>query len=78
MHEGSLLWFAECGAKVSHAGNIGSGDTFMGYFLGARLEGRDIPACVDLAARAAAICVSRLGASVAIPNRDEVEAFDRC
>lgn len=53
----------------------GAGDTFMGYFLGGLMEGLSLSACASLAARAAAICVSRLGASVAIPSKQEVEAF---
>lgn len=58
---------------VKAVDTTGAGDTFMGYFLGAWLEGKDIPACMALAAKAAAICVSRLGASVSIPTRREVE-----
>lgn len=77
------------GAQVWHAGRVytqkayrvqtvdttGAGDTFTGYFLAALSEGQDIPACMRLAARAAAIGVSRPGASVSIPTREEVEAF---
>lgn len=65
--------FQQASFPVAAVDTTGAGDTFMGYFLGAWMEGKDIPACMHLAAKAAAICVSRLGASVSIPLRREVE-----
>ncbi len=65
--------FRQSSFPVKAVDTTGAGDTFMGYFLGALLEGKDIPVCMALAAKAAALCVSRLGASVAIPVRREVE-----
>ncbi len=61
---------------VKAVDTTGAGDTFMGYFLGAWLEGQSISGCMALASKAAAICVSRLGASVAIPTREEVEEIE--
>ena len=55
----------------------GAGDTFTGYFLAARLEGLPLAECLDLAAAAAALAVSRPGAAPSIPLRSEVEAFRR-
>lgn len=76
--QGSLVYkdgqvYRQSSFPVKAVDTTGAGDTFMGYFLGAWMEGKDIPACMQLAAKAAALCVSRLGASVAIPLRNEVE-----
>lgn len=76
--EGALVYkdgqiYRQASFPVAAVDTTGAGDTFMGYFLGAWMEGKDIPACMRLAAKAAALCVSRLGASVAIPLRREVE-----
>lgn len=50
----------------------GAGDTFIGYFLAAKLNGFSIPHCLRLACKASSIAVSRLGAMEAIPFADEV------
>lgn len=50
-----------------------AGDTFTGYFLATLAGGKDVAVSLDLAARAAAIAVSRPGASSSIPARWEVE-----
>lgn len=50
-----------------------AGDTFTGYFLAAVTGGQTIPEALLLAARAAAMAVSRPGASSSIPTRQEVE-----
>jgi ribokinase len=76
--QGALVYkdgrvYRQSAFPVKAVDTTGAGDTFMGYFLGAWMEGKDIPACMHLAAKASAICVSRLGASVAIPLRQEVE-----
>ena len=49
-----------------------AGDTFTGYFLAAVMDGLPIQTALDLASRAASITVSRPGASVSIPVREEV------
>ena len=60
-----------------------AGDTFTGYFLAMIAGGRDIPAALRIASRAASIAVSRKGASASIPEFAEVmegernEDFDR-
>ena len=53
----------------------GAGDTFIGYFLAARLDGAGDETCLRRAAAAAALCVTRPGARDAIPRRDEVDSF---
>ena len=45
-----------------------AGDAFCGFFLGARLRGEDVASAMRLAARAAAITVSRPGAAESIPD----------
>lgn len=50
-----------------------AGDTFTGYFLGSLLSHLPIEAALERAARAAAIAVSRKGASVSIPEKKEVD-----
>ena len=49
-----------------------AGDTFSGYFLSAFWSGEPLSACLSLAARAAAIAVSRPGAAPSIPHRREL------
>lgn len=50
-----------------------AGDTFTGYFLTTLTEGMEIGECMMRAAKAASISVSRAGAAVSIPGRQEVE-----
>jgi ribokinase len=52
-----------------------AGDTFTGYFLAARMEGRDAAFALSLASKASALAVTRQGASPSIPERAEVEAW---
>lgn len=50
-----------------------AGDTFTGYFLSAVAGGKPTAQALALAAKAAAITVSRAGAAVSIPTLQEVE-----
>lgn len=52
-----------------------AGDTFTGYFLQGMTKGLPLKECMEQAAKASAICVSREGAAIAIPVRAEVEGF---
>lgn len=54
-----------------------AGDTFAGYFLQSVAEGRSIKQAMETAAKAAAICVTRAGASSSIPRREEVNVILR-
>ena len=50
-----------------------AGDTYTGYFLAGVAEGLAVQAAMALAAKAAAISVTRPGAAPSIPKREEVE-----
>ena len=70
---GTLI--AEPGVRVTVVDTTGAGDTFVGYFL-AEVAAKENPAtALRIACRAAALCVTRPGASDSIPRRTEVEAF---
>lgn len=49
-----------------------AGDTYTGYFMAGVVAGLSIRECMDLAAKASAISVSRLGAAPSIPKMEEV------
>lgn len=61
--------------KVSAVDTTAAGDTFTGYFIASMLEGTDIKKCMNLAAKASAIAVTRPGAAPSIPRREEVEEY---
>ncbi len=50
----------------------GAGDTFAGFFLGGVLQGFDVPKAMRFASTAAAIAITRPGASSSIPEKAEV------
>lgn len=50
-----------------------AGDTFTGYFIASILEGMPVKKGMRMAAKAAAIAVSRQGAAVSIPYREEID-----
>lgn len=49
-----------------------AGDTFFGYFLAHRAAGLGPQECLEIACRAAAICVTRPGAIASIPRLAEL------
>jgi hypothetical protein len=53
----------------------GAGDAFRAAFAVALVEGMPPPACLEFAAAAGAIAVSRLGAVPSLPSRAEVHAL---
>ena len=61
--------------KVKVADTTAAGDKFCGNFLDELYAGRGIPECLRQASMAAAIAVSRDGASTSIPTAEEVRAF---
>lgn len=62
---------AACPAEV--VDTTGAGDTFAGFFLAAKLEGKTPQEALLLGSAAASIAISRPGASPSIPTRAEVE-----
>lgn len=50
----------------------GAGDTFTGYFIAGFVQGNPIQDCLELACKAAALCVTRPGAASSIPRLKEV------
>ncbi len=50
----------------------GAGDTFIGYFLAARIKGYSTAECLTIACKASSIKVSRYGAMEAMPKQEEV------
>jgi ribokinase len=62
--------------KVDALDTTAAGDTFCGAFCVGLSEGRSIPEAVKLAARAAAITVTRMGAQASIPYRTELSSLD--
>ena len=49
-----------------------AGDTFIGAVCASLVRGDDVDTAVNLAVRAAAVCVTRLGAQASIPYRREL------
>ncbi len=59
--------------QVRALDTTGAGDTFCGYYLASRCQGKSPAQCLHAASAAAAIAITRPGAAPAIPTRDEVE-----
>ncbi len=53
----------------------GAGDSFMGGFIAALADGRDIEAAILRGSASAAMVVARVGCAPAMPTTDELEAF---
>ena len=58
---------------VTPVDTTGAGDTFTGFFIGSLAQGKGIEESLELAAKAAAISVTRKGASTSIPDLEEVK-----
>jgi ribokinase len=58
--------------QVKAQDTTAAGDTFIGFFISQLAKGQDIQTCLDIASKAAAISVSRRGASSSIPFLDEL------
>lgn len=65
------------GRRVTPVDTTAAGDTFLGYYLASRSREISIAESLGIACRAAALCVTRLGALDSIPHRDEVTAFSQ-
>ena len=78
---GSIAWRVDQGTVESaRAGAVSvkavdttaAGDTYTGFFVTALTEGEPLSSCMNLAARAAAIAVTRPGAADSIPLKEEL------
>lgn len=61
--------------EVETVDTTAAGDTFTGYFIAGIIQELPVEEAMDMAAKAAAITVSRAGAGVAIPTMEEVKKF---
>jgi ribokinase len=76
-------WFVDRDGTVHHApafavetvDSTAAGDAFTGALAVAWGEGRELTASVRWASAAGAACVRRLGASVSLPDRAEIDAL---
>lgn len=59
--------------RVKVVETTAAGDTFIGYYLAAVLDGFDTGRALERACRAAALCCSRAGAAESIPTRAELD-----
>lgn len=60
--------------RVEAVDTTAAGDTYVGALAVALSEGRDVREAMEWAARAAALCVQREGASTSMPYRPEIDA----
>ena len=61
--------------RVKAVDTTAAGDTFSGFFLSGILSGRTPGEALELAAKAAAIAVTRPGAAPSIPTLEEIEGI---
>ncbi|MEM9470700.1 MAG: ribokinase [Pseudomonadota bacterium] len=61
--------------QVDAVDTTGAGDTFLGSFLAGHSRGDEIAWSLRYASAASALQVTRPGAAVAIPDREQVETF---
>lgn len=59
--------------KVKAVDTTAAGDTFSGYFIAGLSEGLAVQKSLELAARAASLCVTRHGAADSVPYRIEIQ-----
>ena len=69
--DASGAWHVDA-VKVDAVDTTAAGDTFIGAFAAATVDGKPLGEAVSYAAQAAAICVTRLGAQASIPYRREL------
>lgn len=62
-----------CKAKtVPVVDTTGAGDTFTGYFLAEQANGQTVKTALEVATKAAAIAITKMGASTSIPTKTQV------
>ena len=83
--KGSIAWQVSSGGvenakqeavKVDVIDTTGAGDTFTGYFVFALMSGDSLEDALKIATIASSIAVTREGAAVSIPNKDEVTSYE--
>lgn len=72
---GNGIQFRQPVYQVKAVDTTAAGDTFTGYFIAGILRGLTEREAMDMAARAAAVAVTRPGAAPSIPALREVEEF---
>lgn len=77
-HQGAMYFDAlsllrQPATAVTAVDTTAAGDTFIGYFLAELMRSGDPGRALARGCRAAAICVTRLGAADSIPSRSEVD-----
>lgn len=65
----------EAALVVNAVDTTAAGDTFVGYFLAELMQSGDPARALAYGCRAAAICVTRAGASDSIPLRKELKTI---
>lgn len=61
--------------NVEAVDSTGAGDTFTGFFVAEFYKNKDVKDCLKLATKASALSVTKQGASISIPNIEEVKKF---
>ena len=72
---GGDQWYYQKCFPVDAVDTTAAGDTFTGYFVAGLLKGGRMETIMEMAAKAAAIAVSRKGAAPSIPRMEEVMLF---
>lgn len=67
------VYFPAC--RVEAVDTTAAGDTFTGFFVASIAEAKSVRDALSVATRAAAISVTRAGASSSIPEKEEVLCF---
>jgi len=73
IYKGKEGEFAQKAYPVEAVDTVGAGDTYVGYFISALMNGSSVPEAMDIASKASAIAVTRKGSIEAIPFGDELE-----
>jgi ribokinase len=61
--------------KVDTVDTTAAGDTFIGYFIAEFVRREEIKACLQTAALAASVCVTRNGSADSIPMKQELKKY---
>lgn len=75
IYSGAQGMIEQSAYKVDTVDTTAAGDTFTGYYTSSRLMGKTVKESLDMAAKASAIAVSKMGAAPSIPKRDQVLEF---